>query len=143
MPVNNGTVNVFEMQHKDILISVCENKSLLFWDSNNYSLNHTMNDICCDTGKHIIELPNGNIAMSSNMNACPIIIIDPVKYIKVIEIAIDKSVCSSLCELDAHSFIFVFNESIIQISSVDYTVIYQNNKEKLLSGNYRVLTIIV
>jgi hypothetical protein len=115
-----------------------------FWDTDSYVLIHDMNNYYFITApSHMVELPNGNIAVSSNDERKPIVIINVIKY------SIDKIIyCeemiksdSSLCVINNCSFIYLWNGNILQISSKDYSIIYKYNKLKGLDGWYSMITI--
>ena len=76
----------------------------------------------------MIELSNGNIALSSKDKPYPIVIIDSSSYQIKKEIQLEGYVtcCSSLCVLDDHSFIYVYNGTFFQLSSEDGSILFQS-----------------
>ena len=76
----------------------------------------------------MIELSNGNIALSSNDEPHPIVIIDSSSYQIVTMIHLKEYIpkCSSLCVFDEHSFIYARGGTFLQISSEDGRVLFHS-----------------
>ena len=85
----------------------------------------------------MIELPNGNIALSSNSrcDGYPIVIIDTNLYeiIALIQLEGNIKSGSSLCVFDNDSFIYVNKGILLQISCWDYSIIYES-KDNSFNG---------
>ena len=73
----------------------------------------------------MIELADGNIALSSRDIPHPIIIIDSSLYQikKKIQLKDNIPCCSSLCVFSDHSFIYAYEGTVLQISSTDYLLL--------------------
>ena len=76
----------------------------------------------------MIELSNGNIALSSCDEPYPIVIIDSSSYQIVTMIQLKEYITSgsSLCVFDEHSFIYVSYGTFLQISSEDGRVLFHS-----------------
>lgn len=128
--------NLLFVESKEILISSHEG-GLIFWNLQTYGKEHIMKNTYtpgCITS--MIELPGQRIALPSRNSPYRIIIIDLNNYLIVKEI-IDKEYlteCSSLCLLNNTSFVYVCDEHVIQISLIDYSVLFKTNKAKGLYG---------
>ena len=128
--------NLLFVESKEILISSHEG-GLIFWNSQTYGKEHIMKNTYtpgCITS--MIELPGQRIAIPSRNLPYRIIIIDLNNYLIVKEI-IDKDYlteCASLCLLNKSSFIYVYDEHVIQISLIDYSVLFKTNQAKGLYG---------
>ena len=74
---------------------------------------------------HITEVCKGKIALSSNGDQKPIVIINVDEYVieKVINIEGGFVSESSLCVVDEFMFIYVYDRKVVQISSVDWEVL--------------------
>ena len=88
----------------------------------------------------MIELPNGNIALSSYNKPYPIAIIDCSSYqvISVIQLEGYITHNSVLCVFDQHSFIYVYKGAFLQISIEDGSVLFQSNE-----GNFHGMFCII
>ena len=88
-------------------------------------------------GTKMIELPNGLVAISSDVEPYPIVIVDPISYSIIKEIKEEGYItdCSSLCVLDQHSFIYACRGNVVQIAIDNkYRILYKTNGEQQLSG---------
>ena len=85
----------------------------------------------------MIELPDGNIALSSGYRPYTIVIIDSSSYEvkKEIYLGEKKIKYSSLCVFDKHSFICVYEGNFIQIAIKDH--IWFKLKEEGMFNGYR------
>ena len=85
----------------------------------------------------MIELPNGLVAISSGVEPYPILIVDPISYSIIKEIKEEGYItyCSSLCVLNQHSFIYVYDGDVVQIAiSNDYKILFKTKGEQQLGG---------
>ena len=76
----------------------------------------------------MIELSNGNIALSSNDEPFPIVIIDSSSYqiVTVIQLKEYITCYTALCVFDEHSFIYARYGTFLQISSEDGRVLFHS-----------------
>ena len=111
-----------------------------FWNINDYTHQHTIKGYTVDWSTHMIELSNGNIALSSRNYPHPIVIIDSSSYQIVTMIQLKEYITypSSLCVFDEHSFIYVRNGTFLQISSEDGRVLF-HSKEGRFNGYKGIL----
>ena len=76
----------------------------------------------------MIELSDGNIALSSNIHPFyPIVIIDSSSYQIVTVILLEECIYSysSLCVFDEHSFIYIDRDQFLQISNENCSILSQ------------------
>ena len=101
-----------------------------FWEINNYTKLYTVEGYGVIIPDHMIELADGNIALSSWRIAfhepSPIIIIDSSTYKIKKEIQLEKynAKSSSLCLLNEYSFIYAYKGKFLQISSEDGSIMF-------------------
>ena len=76
----------------------------------------------------MIELSDGNLALSSNDYPSPIVIIDSSSYqiVTMIQLKEYFTYYSSLCVFDEHSFIYACEGTFFQISSEDGRVLFHS-----------------
>ena len=80
----------------------------------------------------MIELSNGNIALSAHRIPNPIVIIDSSSYQIITLIQLERTIfeCSILCVCDEHSFVYACYDTFLQISNVDGSILFQYKKER-------------
>ena len=88
----------------------------------------------------MIELSDGNIALSSDNEPYPIVIINTSSYqiMRVIQLKEYITYWSSLSVFDEHSFIYVYKGTFLQISSEDGRVLF-HSKGGNFGGWYGIL----
>ena len=133
---DGGVFDILKLKQKEILItSDGDNKSITFWHSNNYNKLHSIKGHCASCyGTHMIELPNGLVAISSGVEPYPIVIVDPITYSIIKEIKEEGYItdCSSLCVLNQHSFIYAYRGNVVQIAiGNDYRILFKTKGEQL------------
>ena len=150
---NSQVKSILQLKGKDVLVSCGYSSSigLFVWDINHYIHEHTIKGSCVSWSTHMIELSNGNIALSSNVQYYPIVIIDSSTYQVVTMIQMKKyfTSCSSLCVFNQHSFVYACNGKFFQISSEDGSILFQSKGGKfrgyyggiipIEKGNYFVI----
>ena len=122
--------SILQLRGKEVLVSCGDN--LTFWDLNNYNQQHNIEEYGVTCSSHMIELSNGNIAISSRKEPYPIVIIDSNSY-QVKKVIKSKELitgCSSLCMFDENSFIYVYEGAFLQISNEDFSILYQSQGGK-------------
>ena len=126
--------SILQSRGKEVLVSCGDNSStgVTFWDLNNYTKQHNIEGYSVSCSSHMIELFNGNIAISSKNEPYPIVIIDSNSYQvkKVIQSKELITGCSSLCMFDEYSFIYVYEGTFIKISNEDFSILYQSQGGK-------------
>ena len=97
-----------------------------FWDIDKYSFLHTIEKYSVDGKNHIIDLQNGNIALSCNNPSLSVVIIDSYTYetIKTIKPSNNIPSSGSLCLFDETSFIYFCGDTLIQVSSDNYSILH-------------------
>ena len=106
-----------------------EPSGLTFWNLENYKKTRTINGHYAYFSTQMIELPDGNIALSSCVEPYPIVIIDSSTYKVIKEIKLEGYITShsSLSVLDEESFIYSYTGAFLQISSKDYSILFRSN----------------
>ena len=141
---NCGVNSILQLSSNENLITSCPgNCTISFW---NITLNrkvYLMKKVCAFYPNGMIELSNGNVAISHYDSPYPIKIVDPMRYAVVKEIINENYFpsCSSMCVWDEFSFIYVCNERFCQISTNDYEIIFKMRKVNGLDGINGVITI--
>ena len=84
---HNGEVrSILQLWGKEVLVSAYSGgitpsfRGVSFWNINNDTHQHTIKGYCVCWSTHLIELPNGNIVLSSDTESFPIVIIDSSSY---------------------------------------------------------------
>ena len=151
--------SIIQLKYKEVLVSCTyhiehNEKSrpryneglncIYFWDLNNNTKQYTIERICVNSPNHMIELSDGNIALSTNKKKthCPIIIIDKSSYQKQ-EIESKEYITngSSLCAYANHSFIYACKGTLLQISN-DGSILFQSKGGKdSFIGSFGVIPI--
>ena len=124
--------SILQIRNREMLVSGGYESSLgvSFWDLHKYSQLQSIKGYCVYWSSHMVELANGNVALSSAYKPYPIVIIDSSTYQVKKEIQLKEYIidCSSLCVLDEGSFVYAYNGTFIQISSEDYSVLFQTQE---------------
>ena len=128
-----GVLSILQLKEKNILVS-CGNEpqhGIHFWDIDKYLLIHTIEKYSVDGTNHIIELQNGNIALSCNNPSLSVVIINSCTYETLKTIKPSNKILSSgsLCLFDETSFIYFCGDTLIQISNDNYSILYTSYNE--------------
>ena len=126
-------ISVLQLRGKEVLVLSyglhvpSSSRGISFWNINNYTHQHTITRYSAFS-THMIELSNGNIALSSRYKPHPIVIIDSSSYqiVTVIQLKEYITYYSSLCVFDEHSFIYAYYGTFLQISSEDGRVLFHS-----------------
>ena len=105
-------------KQKEVIAISCLINCLCFYSLvNPYKKLGDVKGVCANHRNGLIELTNGNIAVSKDDPPC-IIIVDPVKFERIICISDNKYIlgCGALCKLNDGSFLYAYRESLIQIA---------------------------
>ena len=114
-----------------------------FWNINDYTHQHTIKGYTVCLSTSMIELFDGNIALSSeNYPSSPIVIIDSSSYQVKKEIQLEKFITrySSLCVFDKYSFIYACDGLFLQISNEDGSVLFKS-KGGRFNGSRGILSL--
>ena len=132
-----------QLKQRDVLVTSVYPPLLSFWNSRTHQHVTAFCGYYASFASHIIELPNGNVALSSDTNGCPIVVIDTERFIVVKEIVFDwaGTSISSIAVLNENSFIYVYQGRVVQVSSWDYCVLFSSQVEGGLSGLFGVLCV--
>ena len=139
---DGGVNSILQLKGKEVLVTAYDGDNLLlllgvtasslrgvsFWNINDYTKQHTVTGYGVRWSTHMIELSNGNIALSSDDEPYPIVIIDSSSYQIVTMIQLKEYITcpSSLCVFDEHSFIYACDGTFLQISSEDGRVLFHS-----------------
>ena len=138
--------SLIQLRNKEMLVNNGKGRGISFWNISTYKKEHSVKYDNYWAFNGIIELPNDMIAVSSG-ESLKITIIDTVKYVVVKEIFSEKYIeyggrdaypCS-LFLYDSNSFIYVHQESLLQISTYDFEILYQTKLKNEYKG-FVVLT---
>ena len=132
---HNGWISsIIQLKGKDVLVScgLFSSTGVSFWDLNNYTQQQTIKGYGVYYPSHMIELSDGNIALSTVDEPYPIVIIDSSSYQVTKEIQLEQHITSysSLCVFNQNSFIYAYKGTFLQISSEDYSIVFQSTGGK-------------
>ena len=131
--------SILQLRGKETLVTCgyYSSTGVSFWDLNTYTRQEVIKGCGIDYSSHMIELSDGNIALSSADKCFPIVIIDSELYQIKIEFLWKEYIAkySALYLLNNHSFIYTCEGTFLQISSDDYSILYQSTGGKF-SGYY-------
>ena len=132
-----------QLKQRDILVTSVYPPLLSFWNLSTYQHVTAFCGYYASFASHIVELPNGNVALSSDTNGCPIVVVDTERYVVVKEIVFDWGdvSISSLAVLNENSFIYVYQGRVVQVSCLDYSVMVSKEVEGGLSGLFGVVCV--
>ena len=138
--------SILQLKHKEILVTSSVhflNPSIAFWSLNSYKRKFQLKGHYASEPNHMVELPDGNIAVSSDQDGYPIIIIDSNKCIVIEEILWDGiiTLTSMPCVLDDFSIVYVKGKTVLQISSKTYDLITKIEGKEELDGYYGIISI--
>ena len=126
----NTRRSIIQLRGKEVLVTCGDEffTGVTFWNLNNYTQQHRISGYGVLLPNHMIELANGNIAISSNVKPYPVIIIDGSSYQVLTIIKLKECIPyhSSLCLFNDHSFLYVYKGTFLQISSEDCTILFQS-----------------
>ena len=127
---DNWVNSILQLRGKEVLIASYfghRSSGISFWNINNYTKQHTITGYGVHWSTNMIELSNGNIALSP-YDESSIVIIDSSSYQIVTMIQLKEYIThdSSLCVFDEHSFIYVCEGTFLQISNEDGRVLFHS-----------------
>ena len=136
--------SILQLKGKEVLVSCgwISSTGLSFWNLNTYTKQHIIKGYDVYLPTHMIELSDGNIALSFFDRPFSIVIIDSSSYQIRSDIQLKEYInwASSLCVLNEHSFIYVCKGAFLQISSEDYSILYQS-KGQFFNGDYGIISL--
>ena len=135
--------SIIQLSKHDLLIASSSERCIQFWNVNTCKKEHSIKEIYTLDSLGMIELDNGCVAVSSDIEGYPIVIIDCVHYLVVKKIWNEEFIpCgSSLCACSKEFFIYVCNGCFLQISAEDYVVLHKSKNEEKLFGNNGIVSI--
>ena len=140
----NQVKNMIYISSNDTLISSCGSSCLEFWkikaNQKVQSIKGVYTDYCLNS---LIELPNHNIAISTQSPSNTIVIIDTQQFTITQQIQLQGyiSSCSTLCLLNKNSFLYIREGKLVQISTKDYSILYSANNKNNLKGLWGLLSV--
>ena len=134
--------SILQLRGKEVLVSCGYSPStgVSFWNLNDYTKLHTIEGYGVYYPTHMIELSDGNIALSAGDEPYPIVIIDSSSYEVKKKIQLEEYItrCSSLCVCDEHSFVYAYDGTFLQISNEDGEILFKS-KGGNFDGHYGIL----
>ena len=126
------------------LVASCRDETIWFWNVNNdtYTHVHTITGYYAFEPYHMIELPEMKLAVSSDTEEHPLVIIDTQRYeiVKVIEMRnYNVHNISSLCMLNNTSFIYARDTTLIRFDAHSYEVIHHINTLDEVGGDWDIV----
>ena len=140
---DNDVRSILQLRGKEVLVSSCRGFTLSssgvsFWNINDYTHQQTIKGYCVNRSTYMIELSNGNIALSlEDYPYFPIVIIDSSSY-QIVTMFLLKGCISDpsiLVVFDEHSFIYAHEGTFVQISNEDGTTLFHSKRENF-DGHY-------
>jgi WD40 repeat protein len=129
------------------LVASCGDESIWFWNVSNDTYQHvsTINGYYALEPYHMIELPGMRLAVSSDTNEHPIVVIDTLRYevVKVIDMReYNVQMSSSLCMVDGlSSFIYARDTKLIRFDAKTYDVIDNVDDLEKVDGDWDIVAI--
>ena len=138
--------SILQLKYKEILVSSSVdflNPSISFWSLNSYKRKFHLKGYHASEPSHMVELPDGNIAVSSDQEGYPIVIIDTNKFVVIEEILWEGTITltSTPCVLDDFSIIYAKGKTVLQISSKTYDLITRIEGKEGLDGYYGLINV--
>ena len=101
---------------------------IAFWELERYKKTNVINGHYAYFSTRMIELPDGNIVLSSSIEPYPIVIIESSTYTIKKNVQLEGCITShsSLSVLNEHSFIYSYGGSFFQISSENYSILFKS-----------------
>ena len=120
-------------------------ESITFWKLYDYKCVKRIDGVFTFDVNHMVELPNGSIALSvrSCKSFYPIIIINVKIFTVIKEIKLEGYIInnSNLCIFNNDCFIYVYDRYFVQISPRDYKVMFKSNRGKCLNGEVGIISL--
>ena len=128
--------SILQLRGKEVLVTsngYFPSSYILFYNIDNYTKDHTVEGYCAGWSSHMVELSDGNVALSSVKKPHPIVIIDTSSYQIITMIQLKDIIPhhSTLYTFNEHSFIYIYEGTFLQISIEDYSTLFQ-----LKEGNF-------
>lgn len=126
------------------LVASCRDETIWFWNVNNntYKHMHTITGYYALEPYHMVELPEMKLAVSSDTEEHPLVIIDTQRYeiVKVIEMRnYNVYKISSLCMLNNKSFIYARDTTLIRFDAHSYEMIHNINTLDEVDGDWDIM----
>ena len=141
---NNGWIYaVMYLKKKALLVSSSDERKIAFWDSNTYESKYVLDGYFTMSCNHMMELPDGNLVISSKTKYNPIVIIDTTQFKVIKEIMLTDFINheSSLCLINDNAFFYIYNGKYLKLSTNDFSIMTQNSNYHGIDG-YRGIELI-
>ena len=141
--IKHKVYSIIQLSKRELLITSSAERCIQFWNLNTFTKEHSINDVFTLDSLGMIELDNGYVAVSSDIEGYPIVIIDCVHYLVVKKIWNEEFIpCgSSLCSCSKMFFIYACNGCFLQISAENYAILHKSKNEEKLFGNNGIVSI--
>ena len=138
--------SILQLRNKEVLVSACSgyysspSPGVSFWNLNDYTHQQSIKGYGIAWFTRMIELSNGDIALSSKDKPHPIVIIDSLSYRVKKEILLQEYItkCSSLFMFNEHSFIYAYGGTFLEISNEDSSIVFRSEKGRF-RGYYDII----
>ena len=160
----NGSVRaILQLKRKELLVTCgyASSIGISLWCLREYTHKHSILGYGVRYSSHMVELYNGNVALSTINEGYPIVIVDCDVWEVVTVIQLDGVITnsSSLCLVHQHSLVYVYDGVLVEICSDDWTVevnveeegfygykgvilIKENNRKYLVIQHYNCVAIV-
>jgi WD40 repeat protein len=128
---DDQVISILQLKGKEVLVTASGYKSstsISFWNLNDFTCQETIKGYSVSWSTHMVELPDNSLALSSNEEPYPIVIIDTSSYKIANVIHLNERIFyySSLCMFNKHSFIYACDGIFLQISNKDGSVLFKS-----------------
>ena len=110
---------------KEILVACGYTTYLSFWDLDTYVNVHNMKGYNVSRPTYMIGLHDGNVALCSKVEQEAIIIINTSSYEEIKRIKLEHFIVkpTTLCIMNDYSFMYACDGIVVQVSSLDYSIV--------------------
>lgn len=118
---------MLQLEDKEVLITSSSWPSIAFWNLVTYKKEAAIKEgVCAVHSSHMVEMSGNRIAVVSGVEVA---IVDTVKYSVIKKVQVEGFVGSTgcLCWFDEFSFVWVCAGGVVQVSSLDYRIMYKEN----------------
>ena len=144
--VNEDAIcSIIKLSNRDMLIASCASLRIHCYDLCLYKKVHTVKHVYAFLPTHMIELHGGLIAVSSDTNDKPIVIIECEGFTVVKELKEKEFVMypSTICEWDMFSFVYVYNGCCMQVArkEKEFEVVFKEKIDTNVEGYYGMIKV--
>ena len=124
---HTGSVRaILQLKGKELLVTCgyVSSVGISLWNLKDYSHQRSIQGYGVEYSSHLVELYNGNVALSTRSEGYPIVIVDSDVWeiVTVIQLGGVITNNSSLCVFNKHSLVYVYDGVLVEICSNDWTI---------------------